>query len=145
MTANIILKHEEKEYLLQRTAEDSPARSVLAAALPDENQPALVVFSCNEESAYALLQIAERDCGSAWRVMHYQMVRLGLLNSNRFDHTAWYQHNCRLRQCLFPWFDDLAAIGRKEVPGPLSPAALCDHQTELKSWRLDGDKVTAKL
>jgi hypothetical protein len=44
MNAKIILKHEEKEYLLQRTEEYSLARSVLAAALPDENQPALVVL-----------------------------------------------------------------------------------------------------
>jgi hypothetical protein len=82
MNAKIILKHEEKEYLLQRTAEDSLARSVLVAAFPYENQPALVVFSCDERAAYALLQLAERHCGSAWRVMHYQMVRLGLLSSD---------------------------------------------------------------
>ena len=146
MTANIILKYEEKEYLLQRTAEDSPARSVLLAALPDENQPALVVFSCNEEAAYALLKIAEGHCGSAWRVMHYQMVRLGLLNSDRLDQTAWYQDNYRHPQCLLPRFDDLAAIGRNAMLGPLSPGGFVrSPDEELKSWRLNGDEVTAKI
>jgi hypothetical protein len=81
MNAEIILKYDEKEQLLQRAPEDSPARSVLTGARPDNNQPELVVFSCNEQAAYALLEVAERHCGSAWRVMHYQMTRLGLLKS----------------------------------------------------------------
>ena len=81
MNAEIILKYDEKEQLLQRTPEDSPAHSVLTGARPDNNQPELVVFSCNEQAAYALLEVAERHCGSAWRVMHYQMTRLGLLKS----------------------------------------------------------------
>jgi hypothetical protein len=80
MNADIILKRDEKEYLLQITAGDSPARSVLTEARPDDNQPALVIFSCDEQTAYALLDLAERHCGSAWRVMHYQMTRLGLIN-----------------------------------------------------------------
>jgi hypothetical protein len=80
MNKEIILKDDEKEYLLQRTPEDSPARSVLRAARRDDNQPALVVFSCNEQTANALLEVAERHCGGAWRVMHYQMTRLGLIN-----------------------------------------------------------------
>ena len=80
MNAEIILKRDEKEYLLRITADDSPARSVLTEARPDDNQPALVVFSCDEQTAYVLLELAERHCGSAWRVMHYQMTRLGLIN-----------------------------------------------------------------
>ena len=80
MNAEIILKRDKKDYLLQMTAADSPARPVLAEARPDDNQPALVVFSCDEHTAYALLEVAERHCGSAWRVMHYQMTRLGLIN-----------------------------------------------------------------
>jgi hypothetical protein len=131
MTARITLKHDEKEYLLQRTAEDSPARSVLAGALPVENQPALVVFSCNEQTAYAVLQIAERHCGSAWRVMHYQMVRLGLLNSDRSDHTAFYRDNRRDPEYRLQWFD--AANWSNEMARPLSPTALCDHQNESSS------------
>ena len=80
MDAEIILKRDEKEYLLQITADDSPARSVLTEARPDDNQPALVIFSCDKQTAYALLELAERHCGSAWRVMHYQMTRLGLID-----------------------------------------------------------------
>ena len=79
MNAEIILKRDEKDYLLQMTADDSPARSVLAEARPDDNQPTLVVFSCDEHTAHAVLEVAERHCGSAWRVMHYQMIRLGLI------------------------------------------------------------------
>jgi hypothetical protein len=80
MNAEIILKRDEREYFLQKTADDSPARSILAEARPDNNQPALVVFSCDEDTACELLEVAERHCGSAWRVMHYQMTRLGLIN-----------------------------------------------------------------
>jgi hypothetical protein len=132
MTAKIILKHEEKEYLLQRTPEDSLARSALAGALPDENQPALVGFSCDEQTAYAVLQIAERHCGCAWRVMHYQMARLGLLNSDPSDHTAFYRDNRRNPEYHLHRFDDPAAANRSnEMPRPLS--LLCDHQTESSS------------
>lgn len=81
MNAEIILKYDEKEQLLQRTPEDSPARSALTDARADNNQPELVAFSCNEQAAYELLEVAERHCGSAWRAMHYQMTRLGLLKS----------------------------------------------------------------
>jgi hypothetical protein len=79
MNAEIILKEEEKEYLLQRAPEGSPARAILTRARPDDNQPALVIFSCNEQTAHAVLEVAEHHCGCAWRVMHYQMSRLGLL------------------------------------------------------------------
>jgi hypothetical protein len=79
MNAEIILKNDEKEYLLQRAPEGSPARAILIRARPHHNQPALVIFSCDEQAAYALLEVAEHHCGSAWRVMHYQMSRLGLL------------------------------------------------------------------
>jgi hypothetical protein len=53
MNAEIILKEEEKEYLLQRAPEGSPARAILTRARPDDNQPALVIFSCNEQTAHA--------------------------------------------------------------------------------------------
>jgi hypothetical protein len=79
MNAEIILKEEEKEYLLQRAPEGSPARATLTGARPDDNQPALVIFSCDEQTAHAVLEVAEHHCGCAWRVMHYQMARLGLL------------------------------------------------------------------
>jgi hypothetical protein len=79
MNAEIILKGEEKDYLLQRAPEGSPARAILTGARPDHNQPALVIFTCDEQAAYALLEVAEHHCGCAWRVMHYQMSRLGLL------------------------------------------------------------------
>jgi hypothetical protein len=65
MNREIILKDDEKEYLLQRIPEDSPARSVLTGARRDDNQSALVVFSCNEQTANALLEVAERHCGGA--------------------------------------------------------------------------------
>jgi len=79
MNAEIILKDEEKDYLLQRAPEGSPARAILTGARPDGNQPALVVFTCDEQTAHAVLEVAEHHCGCAWRVMHYQMARLGLL------------------------------------------------------------------
>ena len=126
MDAKILLKHEEKEYLLQRTAENSPARSILARALPDENQPALVVFSCNEQTAYAVLEIAERHCGSAWRVMHYQMVRLGLLTVDRFDHPAWHQHpECHVASAD----DDRGDTGTNRWRCQSHSSAFCDRQT----------------
>ena len=126
LNAKIILKQDEKESLLQRTAEDSLARSVLAGALPVENQPALVVFSCDEQAAYAVLQIAERHCGCAWRVMHYQMGRLGLLNCDRSDDPAFYQDNRRHPECHVQWFDDPEANRINEMPRSLSPPASCD-------------------
>jgi hypothetical protein len=133
MNAKIILKRDEKEYLLQRTEEYSLARSVLAAALPDENQPALVVLTCNEQAADALLQIAEPHCGAAWRAMHYQMVRLGLLSSDRFHQTAWYKDNRRHPECHLSPVDDREATQSIEMPRPLPPAALCDHHNESGS------------
>jgi hypothetical protein len=132
MTARIILKHEEKEYLLQRTPENTLARSVLAAALPDEKQPALVGFSCDEQTAYAVLQIAERHCGCAWRVMHYQMARLGLLKSVRADHTAVHRDIGRNPEYHCQYFSDPAANPSVEMP--LSSIALCDYQNESSSF-----------
>lgn len=79
MNAEITLKHDEREFLLQRTPEGSPARAILTGARPDDNQPELVIFSCDEQTAHAVLEVAEHHCGCAWRVMHYQMARLGLL------------------------------------------------------------------
>jgi hypothetical protein len=81
MTAEIILKYDEKERLLQVAPENSPAHRVLTSARPDNNQPSLVVLTCDDQTAPGLLKLAERHCGSAWRVMNYQMTRLGLLTS----------------------------------------------------------------
>ena len=81
MEAEIILKAEEKEHLFQIAPENSPARSALASARSDNNQPELVVINCDEEAAYGLLEAAAPHCGGAWRVMNYQMTRLGLLKS----------------------------------------------------------------
>ena len=83
MKAEIILKSEEKERLLQLAPENSPARFVLTGARLDNNQPELVVINCDEQAAYALLEVAAPHCGSAWRAMNYQMSRLGLLKSIR--------------------------------------------------------------
>ena len=83
MKAEIILKSEETERLLQLAPENSIARFVLTDARPDNNQPELVVISCDERAASALLEVAAPQCGSAWRVMNYQMTRLGLLKSIR--------------------------------------------------------------
>jgi hypothetical protein len=80
MEAEIILKSEEKELLLQIAPENSPARSVLIKARSDESQPELVVINCDEQTAPALLEVAAPHCGCAWRVMNYQMSRLGLLH-----------------------------------------------------------------
>lgn len=137
MNAKIILKHDEKEYLLQRTEEYSLARSVLAAALPDENQPALVVLTCDEQAAEALLQMAEPHCGAAWRAMHYQMVRLGLLSSDRFAQTAWYKDNPRHPECYLSRFDDREASQGIGMRPPLSPL-LCDHHNESGSLLVNG-------
>ena len=138
MNAKIILKRDEKEYLLQRTEEYSLARSVLAAALPDENQPALVVLTCDEKAADALLQIAESHCGAAWRAMHYQMVRLGLLSSDRFNQTAWYKDNRRHPEGHLSRSDDREATQSIEMPRPLPPTALCDHHNESGSLLVNG-------
>ena len=81
MTAEIILKYDEKERLLQIAPENSPARSVLTSARSDNNQPELVFVTCDEQAASDLLELAERHCGSAWRVMDYQMRRLGLVTN----------------------------------------------------------------
>jgi hypothetical protein len=83
MQAEIVLKSEEKERLLQIAPENSPARAVLTNARSDNNQPELVIMNCDEQAAYALLEVAAPNCGSAWRVMNYQMSRLGLLKSRR--------------------------------------------------------------
>lgn len=81
MKAEIILKSEEKDRLLQIAPENSPARAVLNNARFDNNQPELVIINCDERTAHALLEVAARHCGSAWRVMNYQMTRLGLFRS----------------------------------------------------------------
>jgi hypothetical protein len=81
MEAQIILKSEEKELLLKLAPDNSPVRTVLSSARSDNSQPELVVIDCDEQSAYSLLEVAAPHCGSAWRVMNYQMNRLGLLKS----------------------------------------------------------------
>jgi hypothetical protein len=44
MNAEIILKRDEKDYLLQMTADDSPARPILAEARPDDNSTGISSF-----------------------------------------------------------------------------------------------------
>ena len=81
MEAQIILKSAEKELLLEVAQDNSPVRTVLSRARSDNIQPELVIIDCDEQSAYSLLELAAPHCGSAWRVMNYQMNRLGLLRS----------------------------------------------------------------
>ena len=81
MEAQIILKSEEKELLLGLAPDNSPVRTVLSSGRCDNIQPELVVIDCDEQSAHSLLELAAPHCGSAWRVMNYQMNRLGLLKS----------------------------------------------------------------
>lgn len=84
MEAEIILKSEEKELLLQIAPENSPARSALTRARSDNSQPELVIINCDEQAAHGLLEVAAPHCGSAWRVMNYQMTRLGLLHPEAY-------------------------------------------------------------
>jgi hypothetical protein len=81
MKAELVLKYEEKERLLQSAPENSPAHSVLAGAQADSRQPELVAMMCDKSAAADLLQIAEQHCGSAWRAINSQMKRLGVLKS----------------------------------------------------------------
>jgi hypothetical protein len=81
MKAEIILKHEEKEHLLARASRKSPARSVLNRAKPKRNYPQLVAINCDEQAAFAILEVAQRHSGSTWRIMRSQMKRLGLVKS----------------------------------------------------------------
>ncbi len=81
MKIEIILKQEEKERLLLSTAENSPACSVLAGAQSASHQPELVAMMCDESAAAELLELAQQHCGSAWRAIHSQARRLGLLTS----------------------------------------------------------------
>ena len=81
MHAEIILKYEEKEYLLARASHESPARKVLKRARPKSNHPQLVTIPCDEQGAAAILEVAQRNYGTTCRVMKTQMKRLGLLKS----------------------------------------------------------------
>jgi hypothetical protein len=81
MTAEIILKYDEKERLLARASRGSAAGSVLNRARPQFNHPQLVTITCDEQEAAAILQVAQRYYGSTFRVMKSQMKRLGLLKS----------------------------------------------------------------
>ena len=81
MHAEIILKYEEKEHLLARASQESPARTVLKSARPKRNHPQLVTIPCDEQGAAAILEVAQRNYGTTCRVMKSQMKRLGLLKS----------------------------------------------------------------
>jgi hypothetical protein len=81
MHAEIILKYEEKEDLLARASQESPARTVLKRARPKSNHPQLVTIPCDEQGAAAILEVAQRNYGTTCRVMKTQMKRLGLLKS----------------------------------------------------------------
>ena len=82
MKAEIILKYEEKERLLRGTLENSVACYVLTSARSDTRQPGLVAITCDEKSASELLKVAQQHCGSAWRAIHSQVRRLGMLRSS---------------------------------------------------------------
>jgi hypothetical protein len=81
MKIEIILKGEEKERLLLSTAENSHACSVLAAAQSASHQPELVAMICDEIEAAEILELAQQHCGSAWRAIHSQVRRIGMLSS----------------------------------------------------------------
>jgi hypothetical protein len=81
MKAELVLKYEEKERLLQSAPENSPAHSVLAGAQAHSRQPELVAIMCDEKAASELLKVAQQHCGSAWRAIKSQVKRLGLLKS----------------------------------------------------------------
>lgn len=85
MKAEIILKYEEKERLLRSTLENSVAGYVLSSARSDTRQPDLVAITCDEKSASELLKLAQQHCGSAWRAIHCQVRRLGMLRSSFGD------------------------------------------------------------
>ena len=81
MTAEIILKYDEKEFLLAKASRGSPAHLVLNRARQQSNRPQLVTITCDEKGAAAILEVAQRYYGSTCRVMKSQMKRLGLLKS----------------------------------------------------------------
>ena len=85
MKIEIILKAEEKERLLRTTAENSQACSVLARAQSASHQPELVAMMCDEIEAAEILKLAQQHCGSAWRAIHSQVRRLGMLRSSFGD------------------------------------------------------------
>jgi hypothetical protein len=82
MKAEIILKQEERERLLRSTPENSAACYVLISAQSDARQPGLVAITCDEKSVSELLKVAQQHCGSAWRAIHCQVRRLGMLRSS---------------------------------------------------------------
>jgi hypothetical protein len=85
MRADIFLRYNEKERLLAKTLHKSLARSVLNRAEPRSNQPQLVTIKCDEQSAAAILELAQLHYGSTSRIMRSQMKRLGLLKSVLHD------------------------------------------------------------
>lgn len=85
MRAEIILKQDEKERLLAKLSRKSAARAILNRARPKSNQPQFVTINCDEQSAAAILNVAQRHYGSTSRVMKSQMKRLGLLKSTLHD------------------------------------------------------------
>ena len=85
MRAEIFLRYNEKERLLAKTLHTSLARSVLNRAEPRCNQPQLVTITCSEQSAAAILQLAQLHYGGTSRVIRSQMKRFGLLKSVLHD------------------------------------------------------------
>jgi hypothetical protein len=81
MKVEIILKYKEKELLLRSTPDNSVACYVLTSAQSDTRQPELVAITCDERSVLELLKVAQQHCGSAWRAIHSQVRRLGMLRS----------------------------------------------------------------
>jgi hypothetical protein len=80
MDIELILKREERDRLLRSAGWNLPLRSTLKRARGDTRlSPGLVAIRSKRASAHAMLEIAEKHCGSAARAIDTQMRRAGLL------------------------------------------------------------------
>ena len=77
MKADIFLRYNEKERLLAKTLHKSLARSVLNRAEHRSNQPQLVTINCDEQSAAAILELAQLHYGSTSRVIRSPDEKVG--------------------------------------------------------------------
>lgn len=80
MKVEIILKREERDRLLQSAGWNLPLRTALRRARVDNRfSPKLIAIKSGPAAAHAMLEIAEKHCGSAARAINIQMKRAGLL------------------------------------------------------------------
>jgi hypothetical protein len=80
MEIELILKREERDRLLKSAGWNLPLRSTLRRArVADRFSPGLVAIKSKRASAHAMLELAEKHCGSAARAIDIQMRRAGLL------------------------------------------------------------------